>query len=287
MRKNKTSSSGWKPWVLIIVIFLVAEIFFDIFEIAVGRFLLWTNPIRPKTGRLWEEEEKDQSGSLTVNEIEKTPEQENQQPIRRVDDLLAALSMRDSYTMTIEEFTMFYKSIPIHHSKTLLDPLEFIRLDRNPDWQSVRFSRTDDQIVIDFLDGYDNLLYENIIRRQALESEDGAPSSVLAEKDEFEGRVVSALTFFDAFENLSRAYQLQIVNDPYKLVQWGKSLQQVGISPYVREQGVKIVFKVDANGETKVYEMYASEIAIGYLIKEINKNKDISPLDLPVEKKDE
>jgi len=272
---------------MLVVVLLVAETFFDIFEIAVGRFLLWTNPVRPKTGRLWEEEAKDQSGSLTVNDIEKPSEQQNQQPIRRIDDLLATLSLRESYTMNREEFTVFYKSIPIHFSKTLLDPLEFIRLTRNPDWQSVRFSRTDDQIVIDFLDGYDNLLHENIIQRHVLESEEGAPSSMLAELEEFDNRIVSASTFFDAFENLSRTYQLQIVNDPYKLVQWGESLQQVGISPYVREEGVKIVFEVGGNGETRLYDMFGSEIAVGYLIKGINNNKDISPLELPIEKKEE
>ena len=46
-------------WLIILLLFVVVfEIAFDLFEITIGRLLLLTNPVRPKTGRLWDEEKR-------------------------------------------------------------------------------------------------------------------------------------------------------------------------------------------------------------------------------------
>ncbi|MDZ7723963.1 MAG: hypothetical protein U5R06_14425 [candidate division KSB1 bacterium] len=286
VRKKKTKpkpNSRTGVLIAVLIVLIAAELTFDIFEIAVGKVMLLTNSIRPKTGRLWEEEEKDQSGMIEVEGIEQQQPEENMS-FYRLDDLLAALSIRQSVTMSAEEFKSFYRTLPVQQSRTLLDHLQFLKLSRNSDWHAVHFSKSNDQLVSDFVDGYDNLLHETIVTMQQLYPGQSASGAKLKGLSEFNGRVLTAEQFYNAFEHLPRSYQSQIVNDPYKLVQWGDNLTHVAISPFVTEQGVKVVFEVTIDNQSKLYEMFASEIAAGYLIQNINQLDDTLELENPKEK---
>ena len=276
--KKQNKQSKILRFTIILAVLLAAEIGFDIFEITVGKIMLLTNSIRPKTGRLWEEEQKDQSGMMEVEKIEEQQTEENIS-VYRMDDLVAALSMRQSVTLSADEYKRFYRSLPVQQSRTFLDPLQFLKLARSSDWHAVHFSKSDGQLVSDFVDGYDNLLHETIVTLATLFPEQEQSPEKLEQIPEYEGRVLEAELFFKAFDQLPRSFQLQIVNDPYKLVQWGDNLTHVAISPFVSDQGVKILFKVGK----KVYEMYASEIAVGYLIQRINQLKDAPQLKVPGE----
>lgn len=279
-RKKKRA---WHVIVIIVALLFVTEAVFDVFEIAIGKMMLLTNSIRPKTGRLWDEEQKDQTGMKEVEEIEEQ-QKEERVSIYRLDDLMAALSIRQSVTMSAKEFKNFYKSLPIQQSRTLLDPLQFLKLSRRSDWHGVHIMKSDDQLISDFVDGYNNLLHETIVTMDQLFPKQDTVQGKLEDMQLYRGRVLAADQFFKAFENLSRTYQLQIVNDPYKLVQWSENLTHVAISPFVGDQGVKVVFEVGKDKQSKLYELYASEIAIGYLIKQINQLKDAPQLDMPKEK---
>ncbi len=269
-------------------VFLLAEIFFDVVEIAVGRLLLLTNPIRPRVGRLWEEDQKEQTGIEELNAATETGQDVSAQPLRSLEDLQAVLSIRNSMSMTREEFKEFYKSIPIKQAKQILDPLDFIELDRTADWRNTQLSLSGNQLVIYFLDGYDEPIKQVHFAIDAgAEVVEEAGQSSLDQSEKFKGRVVAADVFFQAFDQLPRSFRLQIINDPYKLVQWGASLVRVGISLFIDDDGVEIIFEVKDETGVKHYSMYASEIAVEYLINELNAIEGAPKLQMPVRRNEQ
>ncbi len=289
--EHKTSESKTTRNVIIIaaaLVFISAEVFFDVVEIGVGRLLLLTNPLRPRVGRLWEEDQKEQTGIEELNSASAPVQDAAGRPLRSLEDLQAVLSIRSSMSMSRDEFKDFYKSIPIKQAKKMIDPLDLIELDRTADWRTTQLSLSGNQLVIYFLDGY-----EEPIKQVHFAIDDGAEvvekvgQSTLDKSEKFKGRVIPANVFFQAFDQLPRSFRLQIINDPYKLVQWGSSLSRVGISLFVEDEGVEIIFQVRDETGVKHYSMYASEIAVEYLINEINAIKEAPTLQAPVRRNEQ
>jgi hypothetical protein len=269
----------------VIVLLIVAEILFDIFEIGIGRLFWLTNPIRPQTGRLWEEDHKEQLG---LNELDSAVVQDEPEPLNvdqeleNLQDLEALLSIRQSM-MNREEFNEFYKMLPKNQSRQILDPLDLFALNRGAEWHKTQLSLSGDQLIFYFLDGYEKPIQETHVSLRPEEALASAfSSSELQQLDKFRGRFVPADVFYQAFDRLPRAYQLQIVNDPYKLVQWEDSLQRVGLSPYLEANGVEIVFEIKEEPRTRYQSMYASEMAIAYLIRELNAVEGAPKLQPPI-----
>lgn len=282
----------WKKMIIFLAVLaaiIIAESVFDIFEIAVGRLLLLSNTLRPQTGRLWDEDHKEKLGIDELESLADKPEADAplQQSLRSVEELEAVLSTRSSLSMNRDEFKTFYTALPINQAKKVLDPLNLLELDRNAEWQRAQLSLVGDQLVVYFLDGYDQSIQESHVMLHG--PDEGAELSSDANLDGmevFRDRIISAAVFYQAFDRLERSYRLQIVNDPYKLVQWGNSLQRVAISPVISGDGVEFVFEVKTENGVVLQSMFASEIAAGYLIQEINAIADSPQLKAP-EKKDE
>ena len=267
---------------LVVILLVAAELFFDIFEIAMGRLLLFSNPIRPQTGRLWEEDLKEQLGLDELDSVKVDRADESiHQSINSLDDLEAVLSIRQSMSMTRVEFNEFYKKIPQNLSRQILDPLDLFTMNRNSEWHKTQLSLSGAQLVFHFLDGYEKPIRESHMALRSPEEERIVSFSELEQMEKYRGRVVPATIFYQAFDQLPRAYQLQIVNDPYKLVQWENILQRVGLSLYVEKNGVEIMFEISEESRTKLQSMYASEMAIEYLIREINAIEDAPKLQTP------
>lgn len=269
---------------------IAAEAAFDVLEIGVGRLLLLSNPLRPQTGRLWDEDHKEKMG---IDELAAIPENSAETvsapPIRTMEELQLVLATRGTLNMNREEFKNFYIALPVKQAKRVFDPLSLLELFRNPEWRRVQLSQNGDQLVIYFLDGYDNPLQEShlSLQPQETEAEGTFADETLDQKRDFSDRIVEADVFMQAFDRLDRSMRLQIVNDPYKLVQWGNSLQRVGIAPSVTDEGVEFVFEVKTTSGTALYAMHASEIAAAYLIAEINSLIDSPKLKPPVRQDEE
>lgn len=284
-KNSKSKAAKFLMLGVVLCALLTVELLFDVFEIAMGKVLLFTNPVRPKIGRLWEEDLKEQEGIEQLGATAEMEGKEARRPLRSLEDLQAVLSIRSSMTMTREEFKEFYKSIPIMQAKQMLDPLDLIALDRSAEWRTTQLSFTGNQLVMYFLDGYDQPIEQShfvIANRERQLEEDGESS--LDENSKFKDRIISAALFYQAFDRLPRSFRLQIVNDPYKLVRWGAGLRRVAISRSVEEDGVQVVFEVSDNAGLQHYNMFASPIAIEYLLNEIKKIDDAPELELPEER---
>ena len=268
-----------------LVLLLVLEASFDIFERAVGVYMYVINPFRPQVGRLWTEEEKDQAGAQQISSIVDNlrPDSSIATTIRDLEDLKALLSVRESITISQEEFLRFYRMLPTDQARKIIDPLLLLDLYRAGNWHSVRLFPAGDQIGIYFLDGSGQMLIESylVAAGQSGPTEIAGSSGQLDNDPRFKGRIVKAEDFYNAFDKLSQSYRLQIINDPYKLIQWGANLIRVGVSPVVESGVVTIAFEIKSDDRLKIYEIQASEIAAGYLIAEINALGTVPPLKLP------
>jgi len=280
-------------WVFILLFFLIVfEFIFDFFEIGIGRFLLLTNSIRSKTGRLWVEEKKDVDATKIIDSLRVSIKEDSlvYPKIYSVEDLHASLSLHQAMQLSKVSFKEFYRLLSGKQAQKIIDPLKFLDIDRNNEWQFVNFVLDGDELYVFFLDGYGKLLFENNLSFDNFyESSQTIKGSELDDAPQFKGRIIPAEVFFDAFEKLPKSYKLQIVNDPYKLVQWGDNLQRVAISSFVEESTVKIVFEVSMESRNQVYILNSSEIAAEYLIDSINGLKRGINLKFPIhqEKTDE
>lgn len=260
-------------FVLVTAFVILLVLFFDLFEIAVGRFLWLINPLRPQIGRLWDEDQKDVDGAKEADSI--VPETSSDSLVAprfyNLHELHALLQERSGLTMNRKQFLELYRTLPADQAREMLDPLVLYDLDRNSNWQTARFTSDGEQLAVFFLDAYRQLLLDSYVNiKSAVRAQDDVAFSTLEQQPQFQERVFPARIFYDAFDQLSKSYRLQIINDPLKLVQWGDQLKFVAISRYVENGAVDIGFEMIINGEHNVYNSRASEVAVAYLIEKIN-----------------
>ncbi len=268
---------------IILSILLALEGIFDIFEVAMGKYLLLTNALRPKIGRLWVEEDKDQKGVEEMSAIpaELPTDSLYSGPLNSFENLRAVLAIKNKIMLSKNQFLQLYK-LDEKQAKTMIDPLALYDLERGSQWSSVQVKQDGNQIGIFFLNGYNQPITESFLNLTSEKPSYRSDKSQLDKDPNFNMRIVPAEIFFAAFDRLSRYYRLQIIIDPYKLIQWMDSLTRVGISEFSSEGSVKLAFEVRMAGTLVIYKMMASEIAAGYLIAAINRSGYSPKLALPV-----
>ena len=268
---NKRSG---KPGIIILLLalFIAVEFVFDIVELAVGGYMLLINPIRPRIGRLWEESRKDDLGANHVDLLVdgKTPVDSPSSRFYSMEELSASLSSGNLVSISRADFLTFYRMLPPSQAKNLFDPAQIYELSRSPHWQGVRFSMDAQQLAVYCLDGHGQLLVDHYVELIDDVTDTRAPSG-LSQELSFAGRVISAEIFLNAYDRLSNVYRLQIINDPYKLVQWGENLKRVGLSQFVSNNAVELAFEIASVDRPIIQRSLASEIAVNYLIIELNK----------------
>ncbi len=285
-QKTRTSVYFW----IGLLIFIVAEVRFDVVEIIIGRYMLLTNPLRPRVGRLWSEEKKDLSGLQQVSTLasEMKPDTSFVNHITHFQQLQDVLSNQNVVVLSRDDFLAMYRSLSSTQAKKLINPLTLYDLSRNKNWVTVKFVLNNRQLAIYFLDGFEQPLFENYIDLQQFQSSaTDQAASMLDEDARYAGRIVTAETFFNAFDRLPNVYRLQIINDPKKLIDWQAGLRRVGISAFAENGTVTLAFEVIQGNRIQIFEMQASEIAAGYLIQAINSLGVGAPLALPQSKGEE
>jgi hypothetical protein len=152
-----------------------------------------------------------------------------------------------------------------------LDPLDIYDLDRQDRWRFVKVSKIGPQISFSFLDGISRPLNESFINSKGTQFAQMSKKSSLDRDESFNGRIVTAAAFFQAFDQLSRLHRLQIINNPYRLIQIKDDLIRVGLSKYSANGSVELAFEVKMGNTKSVHKMAGAEIAVSYLISSINK----------------
>jgi len=264
-----------RKWLItgsVLLLLIISELVFDIAEIMLGQVLLCTNPLRPKVGRLWVEDEKNQSGVQQVSElVDQTPEESRvQQAVHSMEELRNILAINNSFQLSRDDFIEFYNKLPRKQSEQILNPFELISLTQKNEWQSTRFQLSGKQLTVQFLDGYQELIKDSFV--SLTQSQNDTDQELLENMPELQGRVIPMQVFLTAFNNMPVRYRQQVVNDAHQLASWlNGALVFVGISATATSDGVPIYFQVQTEEGDRVYTMIASELGAGYLINEINK----------------
>jgi len=264
-----------RNWIIALaaLLILLFGLGFDLVEIVIGEAMLRTNSLRPRVGRLWEAESQENEGLEIVSELP-GPVSEPVPSPGDLDELLDLLALHPEIKLDRAAFLRFYNLLPPERAKSIIDPLRLYDLWRLEQWHSVLFRRSGDQLSLHFTDYNSNLLLDTFTDL-TLWQRDSRP---VPERD---GRTVAAEIFYRAFDRLSRSFRLQIISDPLKLIQWGEGLVQVAISPFVENGSVVLIFEINTDyGERRV-EMRASEMAVNYLIREINRTGMNPPIQAP------
>ncbi|MBN1996987.1 hypothetical protein JW935_05500 [candidate division KSB1 bacterium] len=260
-------------WAFVFALILILEFGFDFFEICLGEIMRITNPLRPRAGRYWVNENRAAEGSQEAALLEPARfDSVSYAPPVDLQDLLMLLSFHESITVTREDFLKFYNNMTKEQQIKFIEPLQLYHLSRTQEWQRVRIRQTNRQIVVHFLDRADLLLKENYVAiGQESTSGDSGVDIFSFDNPEYSGRIVDGNNFYAAFDKLSKQLQLQIINDPSLLLRWQDDLKSVAISGYVRDGSVKIECLVVTDLGQRKYELNASELAIGYLVGELNQ----------------
>jgi hypothetical protein len=258
----------------IAVLFVIGEIYFSIAEIGVGRIMLWTNPLRPKVGRLWQEEAKDEAGknqvTNLVDSLSHTPFRSG--PIRTMDDLQALVKFKSRVVLTPRDFVTLYSALPDSQTRALIDPMLLTDLRRNDSWQSVSLTSDQGTLTCIFMDGYGQPLLVTHAGGQPEETAtDSLHVSQLELDENFRSRLVPPELFVAAYERLPARWQLQIFNDPDKFTNIKDSLIAVAIAPIVENGAVCIACEVRRGISNQIITLQASEMAVQYLITAIQE----------------
>jgi hypothetical protein len=283
MKKNK--SWQLKLILLIGLAILIIEAVFDVFEIAVGQYMTLINGLRPKTGRLWVEEDKDKAGIENVSAILQDIEMDSlsTRDISDIDQLQLALSVREKIIILKRNFIQIYRQLPPDVAQQWLEPERLYKLTRNKQWHSVLLSRDNDQLALLFLNGYNQLIMENHTSTTILKNfEQREKQSVLEKREPFYGRVVSAGLFLKAFDQMEESSQKKIVGNMYKLIDWGDDLKFVGISRYNEDGMVTIAFEIWQGTRADIEKTSVSEQIASQLVTKLNKLGRTPPLTAPL-----
>ncbi|MBN1542485.1 hypothetical protein JW992_10095 [candidate division KSB1 bacterium] len=288
MKKMHLSNSV-KGLLLVLLAAVVLEGLFDWMEIGVGELMRFINPLRPRIGRLWEEEAKDRSGGEQIAEfLQSLPIDSSKQGTQLADlgDLLGSLSIRSRLSINRNEFLSFYRRLEPYEARLLVEAKDLYALYRNPDWQRVSLTLEADQLALLFTDGFNRLLHEHYVPVDSLQRQSPLSSgmSQLSRDDRFAGRIVPAAVFFRAFDRLSSQQQQNLIPDLYRLIEWGSDLKAVAISRIVRAKKVDLAFEVKRGDLLKIVVMETDADAVSYLITKLNAMGESAPLMMPIEK---
>ncbi len=264
--------------VIIIAIFLalsIIEYSADFVEIIIGNVLELTNSFRPKSGTIWELALKDQNADNQLQQLAKNIK-EPKVEVAEISDLAQLqhqLDQKKSVIVSASKFKELYSQIPPRYSYEIIAPFDLLRLAHSRKWTWTKIVKGDNNLEFYFLDGDKQLLqdtYPPLSVLYNLPNLSATQPTSLDSMEFFKNRTFTADQFFAAFDDLPNAVKLQLINNPYLLVQWDESIQKVGISRYSIDRSVLIGFEILKGIYTEIYTFEASELAANYLITRLN-----------------
>lgn len=263
--------TGHKITLGVLALLVLLEGRFDIAEITLGQFMLWTNSKRPQVGRLWIEEKRDLDGQSRATTLIDSLRQQplHERYIRSLDDLAAYLAYKSELQLSSREFLELYRAMPAVDAGRIMDPVLLRELADAGTWNSVKFTDGHEKIWLLFLDAYGQPLYDTGVLL-------GSPAALaeeshLADHPEYQRRLIAADRFRAAYTSLPQHLQMQIINDPRKWQEYDTRLIAAAISPWIRSGSVTVALEIAQAGAAAITELQASELATAYLIAALNQ----------------
>ncbi|MEE4311434.1 MAG: hypothetical protein V2J62_06145 [candidate division KSB1 bacterium] len=261
--------------VLVLLLFLLAELIFDVVEIGVGFVLETTNAFRPKTGTVWELNQSDRTAREQISHISgEGSERDNQLNIAGISDLKKILEEKNTVFITRDQLLSIYNDVPPRLARAIVPPLDLLKVIQSQQWVRTKIVKTDKTLNFYLMDGKNQLIYDSYPDRSlfyGVHLELNTNSHGLESMDEFSSRIFTSGQFFSTFCDLPNSIKLQLINDPYFLIRYHKRIVSVAISRYSHDGIVNLGFDVrdGSNGNIKIFQ--SSLISANYLISGLNE----------------
>ncbi len=258
----------------IVLLSIIIEFTFDPIEIILGELLEATNPLRPKSGTIWELSEKNLGAAENLSQISIETDTEKSAPeVDTVYKLKVALEKNEIVLISADQFLKIYNMLPSAAAGQIISPFDLLKFSYEQTWAWTKVSKNDSRLSIFFLRGDNEILIDSypdisVLYERSISGESAKKS--LDSIPEFMGRTFSAQQFFQAFNKLPRPTKLQLINNPYQLLKWHQHISRVGIANQIHEYTIQIGFEVADQLTTKIYTFQASTIAANHFINQLN-----------------
>ena len=234
-----------------------------------------TNNFRPKSGTIWEINKKDQFASTELQKLaQHIQEPKISEPeINDLVQLKELLDKKKSIIISAQKFKELYTQIPPRYAYDIISPFDLLRLAHGDQWTWTKIVKDENNLACYFLDGDKQLLqdtYPPLTVLYNLPNISTSQPTSLDSMEFFRNRTFTPEQFFNAFDELPRTVKIQLINNPYLLIQWDENIQKVGISKYSIDNSVLIGFEILKGIYVEIYTFEASELAANYLIARLN-----------------
>ncbi len=257
---------------LITFLVVFVEFQFNLVEVALGGYLASKNEGREKLGRIYTLEEKNISAQGGLESIFEDLEREREEieSSEGVDKIKEILNNRGDIVLSKSKFLSIYNSIPKGLSARMIQPFDLLEFVNDSNWNRT-FIQKRESVKIYLVDENNRVLKSfplmledfNLIRDFEKQAQ-----TTLENSKEYEQNIYEAQEFLRAFNSLPTSYRQQIINNPFKLIEWGENLKTVGISSEVQNGTREVAFEVKFGSQTLVHKFLANTKAIDFLLKE-------------------
>ncbi|MBI4553990.1 MAG: hypothetical protein HY710_17120 [Candidatus Latescibacteria bacterium] len=256
---------------------VVVELQTDLAERLIGSYLRTTNPRRPKAGWVADVERKGLRAQRRLSDLVTSLTEANSRAahVSNLTELVRLLDQHSQVVMSRQKFIEVYTLLPQEIATQLISPFHLLELSWGAGWSRTFIAESDDGGIFALLVDDRNRVIEEIpisgeqfllIKR----SEQGDKGS-LDELDRFQGRVYSAEAFFAALNGLPEERRTQVVNDPFRLLEWRESLKRVGIGEQSVGGAVELGFEVERDGKPAVFTLWGDEAAVRDVSERLNE----------------
>ncbi|MCC7429794.1 hypothetical protein IT568_03005 [bacterium] len=259
-------------------VFVIFEFSFDFVEVLFGNYLSYTNEGREKLGRIYKLEEKNLSALSGIDSIFQGIEEEKQEAenLANIDELKKMLNRKGDIALSKEKFLAIYSSIPSNLAIKMIEPFELLEFAGDANWVKV-FIQKQSSVKIYFVDKYNRVLRGfpvtledfNLIRDFQNQT-----MTELKDLEEFQEKIVDGQAFLNALNTLPIGYRQQIINNPFKLVEWRENIKFAGISGKEQNGSKEIAFEVHTGTKVQIYKFIANSKALDFLIKNLEVNQE-------------
>lgn len=252
---------------LAIFAFLITEFRFNWIEGMVGRYLVSTNAVRPKSGAIWDQGEKSQLARKTLATF-MDQRQSVQREARRAETLgqvVDGLGNGHGAMISAEHFVELYLKLPPVLSNEIISPYTMLSQLSSGQWQRVYFDRQANQLNVFMLDAENQVLHRLDIGPSLLahvQRGEVAINSRLEQLSDLAANIYPAKRFFSILNTFPPDVRQGVIAHPEDLLRVSGNLVRVGISGDQFFDMVDLGFEIESAQGPKVILMQGRRTAV-------------------------
>lgn len=249
----------------------ITEFRFDWGEKVLGAYLVRTNQERPESGAIWEIGHRKITARKTLERIIT-----NRQAIQRgardatsFAQVAARISPdAEGIMLSPDHFRSIYVALSPSLAQKIISSIELIRIISEGHWDRTYFEKTNDSLIIYFLDKNNRVIRQLDILPEllyAITQRDVDEVGTLDKFPIFKNRIYPVIRFFEALESLPEEVRKSIITQPDKLLELTGQVERVGISDETASGFIELGFEVVSGNQRKVLVQRAPEWAVWLL----------------------